>query len=103
MVESTEDDHPSNMVARGGYLLALAHKLEGMDKEMVTRAARSLLQAGGQREEVPEIPRKVGEPGEAVKEAMSIINYLPDTTNARIEEVKMLGNAWLVVVSYRRP
>lgn len=38
----TEDGDPSNMLFRAGYILGLAMRLEGMDREMLLRASRSL-------------------------------------------------------------
>ena len=41
----TEDDDPSNMLVRAGYLLALSVKHQGEDRGMLQQAARSLLYA----------------------------------------------------------
>ncbi len=43
MNEDTEDDDPSNILVRAGYLRGLATRLEGEDLEMVLRASRSLV------------------------------------------------------------
>lgn len=44
---NTEDDDPGNMLARAGWLLSLAGRLDGEHPEMVRRSARSLLYAAG--------------------------------------------------------
>lgn len=41
----TEDDAPSNMLVRAGYLFGLATRLPEEDREMVRKAARSLVYA----------------------------------------------------------
>ena len=70
---------------------------------MVLRAARSLIYAAQIKEEHDEPSSPLTrEPGEAVKKALFCINSLPLSTDARVEQVELLDNAWLVVVSYRR-
>jgi len=41
-IEDTEDADPRNMYVRAGYLYGLASRLDGEDRVMVQRAARSL-------------------------------------------------------------
>ena len=43
--KDTEDDDPDNMLLRAGYLLGLAMKHQGEDRDMLQKAARSLIRA----------------------------------------------------------
>lgn len=84
---NTEDDDPTNMLVRAGYLAGLALRLEGEDCEMVKRAARSLMVAAQRPEPTPS--------AEGAPDFEHIVRASDDHTGDRAWLRWQLQSAWL--------